>query len=100
MLLCRGRVYHTNHFQCQGCKKSLGTEPFHYKDATSQYCEPCYVNNLSPACIACEKPITGRHTYWNGTPFHLECFTCTRCDAKVSCLFFVFVFFPILPFAD
>ncbi len=31
MLTCRGRVYHTNHFQCNGCKKSLGTEPFHYK---------------------------------------------------------------------
>jgi paxillin len=84
MLICRGRTFHTDHFQCNGCQKSLGTEAFHFKDSESQYCEPCYLNCLTPTCISCEKPITGRHTYWNGAPYHIECFTCSRCDSKID----------------
>ena len=84
MLTCRGRVYHVGHFQCNGCKKSLGTESFHYKDNDSQYCESCYLNNLTPSCITCEKPITSRHTYWNGAPYHLDCFVCSRCDEQIN----------------
>jgi hypothetical protein len=79
-----GRVYHPNHFTCQGCGLALaGTQ---FKEAGGDpYCGDCKKNMqvvVDPTihiCSKCKKPITGEYVLLFGQRMHPEHFQCDMC---------------------
>ena len=51
-----GKIWHTEHFCCNGCQEELGTRSFFERDEMP-YCEPCYHRLFAPLCGKCNDPI-------------------------------------------
>ncbi|KAK5980414.1 LIM domain protein, partial [Trichostrongylus colubriformis] len=57
LLRSRGGAWHPSCFKCESCRKPLEGIPFTAVPKDKPYCLPCYQNNFSPRCSACNKPI-------------------------------------------
>jgi len=53
-----GKVWHTEHFVCSSCNKSMQNTSFIYEE-DSIFCEECYQSKFAQTCHSCKKPIVG-----------------------------------------
>ena len=53
-----GKVWHTEHFTCSDCSKSLQNVNFLLEEEKI-FCEDCYQKNFAKTCHACKAPIVG-----------------------------------------
>ena len=69
-------------FWCTDCGKSLRGEKAHDKNG-DPYCDFCILK-LAKRCVACQGPITARHTLYKKKPYHLDCFMCKKCRQPIG----------------
>ena len=74
--------YHTECFICNGCKKPLTGEKVQERKG-APYCQVC-VLKFAQRCVACNQPITSRHTVYKRQPYHIKCFKCSKCGIAIG----------------
>ncbi|KAF8793287.1 prickle-like protein 1 [Argiope bruennichi] len=79
-----GRKFHINCFKCSDCQNVIGTGTFH-THGDFPYCFECYRRNFGVRCFKCRYAITDDDAVmYNKQPYHDECFTCHRCQARLA----------------
>jgi len=68
-----GRVYHPEHFVCAYCGKPIGRDQF-IKIDSLYYHSDCYLQNLAPRCVVCNKVIEGEYYEIDGKLYHALCY--------------------------
>lgn len=77
-----GKTYHEDCFVCSFCSEPIGNRSFVPRDSNI-VCIACYEDKFSQKCAACTKPITKGGVGYKGSPYHKDCFTCTKCGGNL-----------------
>ncbi len=67
------KCFHTEHFLCAECSKSLVNQKF-FKEQNKYYCENCFNKEFVPKCQKCGEPIQGRYFEFDGKIYHKQCY--------------------------
>ncbi|RYY34356.1 hypothetical protein EON62_03380, partial [archaeon] len=78
------RIYHVEHFCCEGCGDLFDEDTQYYERDNAPYCSRCNIM-LFGTCHGCNEPITADRAAVSalGRNWHLMCVTCAHC----SCTF-------------
>eukprot|EP00731_Ephydatia_muelleri_P032074 Em0023g581a len=76
-------AYHPDCFKCAGCGCCFDGGSKVKEKEGRPYCQQCAAE-FGLKCASCLNPITGKHTVYNKQPYHLECFTCSKCGVSVA----------------
>jgi len=77
------RLWHSECFVCQHCKKNLADEDTKAKKGRP-YCLDCYGDLFCPVCSGCDKPIIGAVVKALDTTWHKKCFVCAKCGKPIT----------------
>lgn len=81
--ILEGKYFHSEHFVCNVCKKSLkNVETFDRDDKL--WCERDYHLTYSPQCGFCHEPIKENAVEALGQSFHPEHFFCAQCGMNLA----------------
>ncbi len=84
-----GRFFHTEHFNCGYCSKSIGSQKF-YEHEGAYYDSDCYAEHIATRCRYCNKPILSNYVKAEGEPYHHDCYLdhvavrCVFCGIPIS----------------
>jgi len=73
-----GYKWHTEHFNCAKCSKSLVGETF-YEFQGQAYCSTHYFEMAGAVCGGCHKAINGQFITAMGKKYHPDHFVCSYC---------------------
>ncbi|XP_076444426.1 testin-like isoform X1 [Babylonia areolata] len=79
----KGKQWHDECFICAECNVPIGNKSFIPRD-DRVICVPCYENNYAQRCSKCAGVINKGGISYKNTPWHRECFTCTKCDKMLA----------------
>eukprot|EP01098_Paradermamoeba_levis_P011338 TRINITY_DN4843_c0_g3_i7.p1 TRINITY_DN4843_c0_g3~~TRINITY_DN4843_c0_g3_i7.p1 ORF type:complete len:421 (-),score=66.20 TRINITY_DN4843_c0_g3_i7:2-1264(-) len=84
-----GKVYHPEHFTCEGCGVALASKQY-MEDESCPYCVPCKKardlrnRDNRKICYTCNERINGDALLLAGQWHHFEHFKCTSCLGQVG----------------
>jgi len=76
-----GKIWHKECFVCVSCRAPL--KKFFEKD-TQFYCDTCVKQKSCKSCCKCGKPLGETFTKALKKSWHIECFACHNCKAKLT----------------
>jgi hypothetical protein len=79
----QGNKYHPECFRCSKCNKIMTEDRFHSHNM-KPCCNQCYNEHFLLKCTKCLQPIDGRYTQLQNKPFHIQCFTCSKCNRIIE----------------
>ncbi|XP_014240616.1 transforming growth factor beta-1-induced transcript 1 protein-like [Cimex lectularius] len=82
-VMALGAHWHSEHFSCESCQKTLEKMPFFEKN-NEPYCKQCYEHLFCPKCKGCKKPISDTILTALDSQWHQNCFKCSKCKQPIG----------------